>query len=104
MPAAVATSLCWLFILTLYFLNRERDSRISSALWVPVIWVSICASRMVSQWFGGVGEATGKEFEQGNSLDAAVFASLLVVGLVILLRHDRRARLAAILRSCFIVL
>jgi O-antigen ligase len=54
---------------------------------------------MVSQWLGGVGEATGKEFEQGNSLDAAVFASLLVVGLVILLRHDRRARLAAILRK-----
>ena len=99
MPAAIATSLCCLFILTLYFLNRDRNSRVSPALWVPVIWVSICASRMVSQWLGGVEEATKRDFEQGNSFDAAVFASLLVVGLVVLLGRGRRARLAAILRK-----
>jgi exopolysaccharide production protein ExoQ len=99
MPLAIATPLCFLFTLTLYFLNRDRNSRVSLALWVPVIWVSICASRMVSQWLGGVGEATGKEFEQGNSFDAAIFASLLVVGLAILLGRERRARVAAILRT-----
>src|SRR6266446_3462553 len=99
MPAAIATSLCCLFILTLYFLNRDRNSRVSPALWVPVIWVSICASRMVSQWLGGVEEATKRDFEQGNSFDAAVFASLLVVGLVVLLGRGRRARLAALLRK-----
>jgi O-antigen ligase len=54
---------------------------------------------MVSQWLGQVGEATGKNFEEGNSFDAAVFASLLVVGLVILLGRERRARLVAILRK-----
>src|SRR5437899_3236553 len=99
MSAAIATSLCCIFILALRFLSRDRDSQISRGLWIPVTWVSICASRMVSQWLGGVEEATGRDFEQGNSLDAAVFASLLVVGLVVLLRRERRARLAAILRE-----
>jgi len=98
MSAAIATTLCCLFILTLYFLNRDHDSRISRGLWIPVTWVSICTSRMISQWFGQIGEATGRDFEQGNSLDAAVFASLLVVGLLVLLGRERRARLAAILR------
>lgn len=100
MPAAIATSLCCLFIVTLYFLNRDHDSRISLALWVPVIWVLICASRMVSQWLGGgVGQATESNFEQGNSFDAAVFAFLLIIGLIVLLGRQRRARVAAILRE-----
>jgi O-antigen ligase len=97
MPASIATALCCLFILTLYFLNRDRDSRISPALCVPVTWISICVSRTVSQWLGGVGEATASTFEQGDSFDAAVFASLLVVGLLVLLGRERRARVAAIL-------
>src|SRR5712664_2159222 len=99
MPAAIATSLCCLFILTLYFLNREHDSRISPALWIPVAWVSICASRMVSQWLGGVGKATQRDFEQGDSFEAAVFGSLLVMGLVVLLGRERRARLSTFLRK-----
>ena len=99
MSPTIATLLCWLFVLTLYFLNRGRDLRISSALWVPVIWLSICASRMVSQWLAGFGEDTVRGFEEGNSLDAAVFASLLVVGLAVLLGGQRRARVAAILRE-----
>jgi len=54
---------------------------------------------MVSQWIGGVGEATSSDFEQGNSFDAVVFAVLLVIGLIILLGRQRRARLCVILRN-----
>ena len=37
-------------ILTLFFLNREKEVQTSKALWLPVVWLSIAGSRMVSEW------------------------------------------------------
>jgi hypothetical protein len=53
MPAGLATILYWLGILGLFRLNRDETERTSPALWLPVVWLTIGASRSLSQWLGG---------------------------------------------------
>ena len=86
-------------ILTLFLLHRDSNPEVSRALWIPVVWLSISASRQVSQWLGGVAlEApTETAFVEGNPLDAFVFAALLVAGLVVLI--GRRRRVSTLLRA-----
>jgi hypothetical protein len=40
-------------ILALFWLNRDRGTRPSPALWLPVVWMAIGGSRSVTQWLGG---------------------------------------------------
>src|SRR2546428_4085298 len=82
MPPSIATVACGFFILTLFLLERDRKSRVSSALWIPVVWLSLGASRSVSQWLGGVVSVTSADqYVEGSPLDASVFAGLLAAGL-----------------------
>lgn len=53
MPPSLAFLLWLLFVLTLLRFDPARDSRTSLALWVPVAWMFIVASRLPSQWLGG---------------------------------------------------
>jgi len=93
MPPSIATVACGFFILTLFLLERDRKSRVSSALWIPVVWLSLGASRSVSQWLGGVVSVTSADqYVEGSPLDASVFAGLLAAGLVVLLARRRSAR------------
>jgi len=86
MPPAVATVLCWCFIVAVMLLERDRKSRVSWAVWLPVIWLSINASRTVSQWFEGPGTATTTDqFVDGSPFDASVFFLLIAAGLVVLI-------------------
>src|SRR5947209_18194978 len=92
MLQGVATIIFALGILGLFRLDRDRTSRVSPALWIPVIWLSISASRMVSQWLGGVGTlASADALAEGSPLDALIFAGLLAAGLVVLLARGERA-------------
>ena len=93
MLQGVATIIFALGILGLFRLDRDRTSRVSPALWIPVIWLSISASRMVSQWLGGVGTlASPDALVEGSPLDALIFAGLLAAGLVVLLARRRLDR------------
>ena len=99
MPQGIATIIFALGILWLFILDRDRKSRVSPALWIPVVWLSISASRMVSQWLGGVGAlASADALEEGSPLDALIFAGLLAAGLVVLLARGERA--GTLLRAC----
>src|SRR5437867_13329958 len=92
MPQGIATIIFALGILWLFILDRDRKSRVSPALWIPIVWLSISASRMVSQWLGGVGRLASPDvLEEGSSLDAFIFASLLAAGVVVLLWSRWRA-------------
>src|SRR2546428_1251374 len=93
MPPSIASVACGFFILPLFLLERDRKSRVSSALWIPVVWLSLGASRSVSQWLGGVVSVTSADqYVEGSPLDASVFAGLLAAGLVVLLARRRSAR------------
>src|SRR6267143_2078685 len=93
MSSNIATAVCGLFILALFLLERDRKSGVSSALWIPVAWLSISASRFVAQWLGGVqsGEAVD-QYVEGNPLDASIFVGLMAAGLGVLLARRKPAR------------
>jgi exopolysaccharide production protein ExoQ len=92
MSATLATVVYAFLILALFLLDRDRNSHVSLALWIPVTWLSICASRMVSQWLGVAALATESpdQFVEGSTLDALIFGGLLAAGLIVLLARRRR--------------
>lgn len=96
MSSYIATSLCGIVILGLLLLERDRKARPANALWIPTIWVSIAASRMVSLWLHpGSQIKTAQELIEGNPLDRAILAGLVLLGVIVLICRARRV--AAIL-------
>jgi len=92
MPQLVATVVYALVILTLVLLDHDRKSRVSPALWIPVAWVSIGASRAVSQWFGVTpGTGSAEQYLEGSPFDRFILTGLLAAGLIVLLARGRRA-------------
>src|SRR5260370_14425006 len=98
MPQAIAALVFASGILGLLWLDRERKSRVSPALWIAVVWVSIGASRAVSQWLriGPVLESSD-QYLDGSPLDRLILTGLLAAGLVVLLTRSRRV--GALLRA-----
>lgn len=92
----IAIAFFGLLILGLFYLQRDRKVRTSKALWIPTIWVMICSSRWVSEWFRPVSQiSNAAELLDGNPLDRFIMSGLLAVGLIVLLCRARRV--AAIL-------
>lgn len=88
MPASVAALLVVIFIAFAVF-GEARRKEAGPALWLPVLWMVICASRFPSQWMqlGSplvMDEAAATE---GSPLDAAYFASLILMGTIVLARR-----------------
>ena len=92
MSRGVASAVWCLVILALFRLDRDGKSRLSPALWIPVAWVSIGASRTVSQWLqvGPVMESPD-QYLVGSPLDQFVLNGLLAVALMVLFARGRRA-------------
>lgn len=90
MPPAIAAVIFSVGVLAMFVLDRERRARNSKALWIPVIWVSLNGSRMVSQWLGiGSPILTADQALDGNPLDRVILAGLIVAGMVVLLGRTR---------------
>jgi exopolysaccharide production protein ExoQ len=92
MPSSIATVACGFCIVALFLFDRDRKSPVSSALWIPVVWLLFGASRPVSQWLGSRLEQSPEPFLEGQPLDALIFAGLLAAGLSVLLARRWRAR------------
>ena len=92
MNASLATIVYVLGIAGLFYLNWDKSVRTSCALWIPVIWFWILGSRAVSIWLSGGAPTTTtvNAVMDGSPIDAFVFQSLLVSGLVVLVRRGRR--------------
>jgi len=84
----VATLLCVCLIAGLFYLDRERTGRLSSALWLPGIWIAIVGSRPISMWLGL--SPSGDTQLEGSPVDAAILGVLLVAAIVVLIRRNRR--------------
>jgi len=100
----IAFLICITGIAGLFFLNRDKSTRNSKALWLPVIWLSIAGSRPVSSWLGTGGSSAGAlaSTVDGSPMDAAIFAALLAAGIVVVFL--RRNRTSALLRASVPVL
>jgi exopolysaccharide production protein ExoQ len=93
MPSAVAAVVFVIGIAGLFLLDRDRNVRTSSGLWVPVIWVSLAASRPLSYWLGlGSRIEVVEQALDGNPLDRNIYLVLMVAGALVLSRRGREVR------------
>jgi exopolysaccharide production protein ExoQ len=76
-------------VLGLFLLNRDPRSRTSKALWIPVAWLLIIGSRSVTQWLQIAPATSADSSLEGSPIDAFVYASLLILGLIVLVRRGR---------------
>jgi O-antigen ligase len=89
----VATLLTIAFIYWLFRLDRDKNPRVSWALWIPVIWFGIICSRPVSFWIQpDQGTDYMERFTESSPVDAAVYGLLIVAGLLVLNRRAARVK------------
>ena len=102
MPPRLAAILCFIGICGLFYLDRSKDERdrTSWALWLPIVWLTIAGSRMLSQWLAlssGISFSTPDAYLEGSPVDRLLFTAMVAVSLLILVA--RRQRTAAVLRQ-----
>src|SRR5579862_1055657 len=98
MGTPLAFLICSIGIAGLFFLDRDKSSRVSWALWLPVIWLWIAGSRGVSSWFGPSDGPGGLAATlDGSPMDAAVFEVLIFAGVIVL--FQRKNRVIALLKA-----
>jgi O-antigen ligase len=81
MPPIVALFAWFVFVVYLFRRDPLRDSRVSWAVWIPLIWMLIQGTRLPSQWLNMAGVNAIDVIEDGNPLDRAVYLSLIVLAL-----------------------
>lgn len=88
MHPTLATLLTLAGIFWLLRYDAQRSEPGSAARWLPVAWMAITGSRFVSQWLDLGGDAAN--YTDGSPLDAMYFASLILLGFIILSRRGVR--------------
>jgi exopolysaccharide production protein ExoQ len=88
MPPIVALYLWLALLVVLLVFDPAREPKTSAALWVPVIWMFIAASRLPSQWMGVQVGSEAVAFEEGNPLDRAIFTLLILLAIGVLLSRS----------------
>ncbi|MBI3475568.1 MAG: O-antigen ligase family protein [Acidobacteria bacterium] len=79
-------------IVGLFVLDRDPKSRPSSALWIPVFWMLINASRPVTVWLQrGTPSDSLESALDGSPLDAAAYALLLLAGTAVMVMRSQKA-------------
>jgi O-antigen ligase len=81
-------------IIGLFYLDRDGDSRPSPAVWLPIAWFFIAASRMVSQWLslsGGIQLDSPDDYLDGSPADRLVFIVMWVGAMSVLWRRSKRS-------------
>jgi exopolysaccharide production protein ExoQ len=91
-------------IWALFVLDRDQTITTSKALWLPVVWMLIAASRNVSEWLSVGGPimssdsgSAGASYLDGNPTDRNVMTLMLLLALIVLAR--RWEKTLVILRS-----
>jgi exopolysaccharide production protein ExoQ len=81
----IATLIFVIGIAGLFWLDRDREAKTSTALWLPVIWLWIAASRPVSQWLSGTDVSSTDAYLDGSPLDRNIYIVLLAIAIVVLI-------------------
>ena len=93
MPPQIATLVFAVGIAGLFWLNRDDSVRVSKALWLPAIWLSINGSRSVSAWLGmGAGAEIAGQPPPVSVLDQVIAGALILLGAIVLSRRSRSLR------------
>lgn len=98
MPPQIAAALFALGIAGLFWLDRDKSARTSKGFWLPLIWLSIAASRSVSAWVGmGVPKEIPGQVPPTSLLDQLVAGTLMLLGVIVLIL--RRRDVASLLKA-----
>jgi O-antigen ligase len=77
-------------ILCLFMLDRDPKVRTSKAVWIPVVWMLLAASRPFSEWTRNAPERTVVENLEGNPLQRNIFGVLMAIGIIVLVVRGRK--------------
>src|SRR5579859_5229846 len=83
MPPFIALVLCAALVLVLLYIEKRNSRGVSSAIWIPTIWMLIASSRPLVTWFVGSSRSTGGN-EAGSPLDRWVLTGLGVLAIFVL--------------------
>ena len=88
MPSQIAFLIWLVLLVALLRLDPIKVRGSSLALWVPVAWLFITATRLPSQWLGTSIGYTAETFAEGNAFDRVVYFALIGLSLAILVRRS----------------
>src|SRR5436309_5976575 len=69
MPSLIASLVFAFGVFGLFRLDRDREVRTSKALWIPAIWLWLCASRSLAEWLAILGWATPPDMTVSSERD-----------------------------------
>lgn len=93
MNKTLALSIFVVGIAGLFYLDRDKSIRTSKALWLPIIWLSIAASRSPFAWFGmGTQQEIPGQLPEGSLPDQLLAVFLLLSGLLVLLLRRKEVK------------
>ena len=90
MPPILASVLCFGGVAFLVVRDVRQHPGVSHALWIPLLWLLIIASRLPSEWVGGglLQMSSGAAYMEGSPLDRNIFLALIVLGVLVLARRS----------------
>lgn len=75
-------------IAALFYLDREKGIVTSRALWIPVLWILIVASRPVSMWLNVNRNVTLEtQYTEGSPVDATFYGLLILAAALVINRR-----------------
>src|SRR5258707_12008107 len=88
-PAAIIFAIS---IAGLFFFDRDKNVRVSRALWIPTLWLFFCLSRAASLWLGMTPPTTDMAtvYLEGSPLDRALYICLEVAALIVVIGRGAR--------------
>ncbi|MGH7978640.1 MAG: O-antigen ligase family protein [Limisphaerales bacterium] len=114
MPPFLALLLTFAFIVYLFRRDSAGGSNVTSAVWLPLMWMFINESKTLCEWLStfGVPIAGGISLQNGTPLDAFVYVVLIVAGFLVLKKRQISIQqivqsngwLAAFLAYCFLAI
>jgi exopolysaccharide production protein ExoQ len=97
-PPQLALIVTLVFVAFLFVRESRKQGRVTSAIWIPFIWLFIGLSRFVSCWLSILGVPMGPvNVEDGSPVDALTFELLIFSGLYVL--YQRWVSLGEVLRN-----
>jgi exopolysaccharide production protein ExoQ len=98
MPPQVATLLTLGFIVFLFRRDIRERPNVTSALWIPFVWMFLACSRATSEWLNLFGvHLGGGSLEEGSPLDACVYFALIAAGAYVL--SKRHIQISEVIRN-----
>lgn len=89
MPRQLIMFACVTFVAWLFVRDKRKRPMTSRALWLPMVWYLIIASRPVSMWFGSgtISPENPNDYLEGSPFDRNVYLLLITCGVGVLMRR-----------------